>query len=141
MTSLVIYDSLFGNTKKVAETIAEELKGKAVNIRDFKNEMLEGISLLIVGSPINGWRPTKSITKFLSSLPAESLKGINTAAFDTRIEIFFSGDASGKIDKLLASLGGKSISKPGKFYVKGKEGPLIDGELENVKFWAKEIRV
>lgn len=141
MTSLVIYDSLFGNTKKIAETIAEELKGKAVNVRDFKNEMLESVALLIVGSPINGWRPTKLIAEFLSSLPKESLKGINTAAFDTRIEIFFSGDASGKIDKLLVGLGGKSISKPGKFYVKGKEGPLIDGELENVKSWAKEISV
>jgi hypothetical protein len=48
MGALVIYDSMFGNT----ERIIREVKGKAVRAGEFKGEMLKGISLLVVGSPI-----------------------------------------------------------------------------------------
>lgn len=139
MTILVIYDSLFGNTQIVAETIAETVKGKSVRVTDFRKEMLDGVSLLVVGCPIHGWRPSEGATSFLTSLPTGSLKRVGVAAFDTRVKIFFSGDASGKINERLIELGGKSVAPPGKFYVKGKEGPLVEGELEKAKSWSRDI--
>lgn len=139
MIKLVIYDSQFGNTEQVAWTISDIIGGKALKVQNFKKEMLEGLSLLIVGCPIHGWRPTKPVTDFLAALAPNSLKGINVAAFDTRIKGYFSGSASDSLNKSLISLGGKSIVPPGKFIVKGTEGPLIDGELENAKQWAKKI--
>jgi flavodoxin len=139
MKTLVVYDSQFGNTKKVAETVAAVLKGKAVNVSDFHDEMLKGVTVLIVGSPILGWRPSVKTATFLSSLLPGSLVAMSVAAFDTRVNVFFSGDASKKIEKQLVSFGGKQIVPPGKFYVKGKEGPLTEGELEKAKTWAKAI--
>jgi flavodoxin len=139
MKSLVVYDSQFGNTKKIAEMIAETVKGKAVHVRDYKKEMLTGVALLVTGCPIIGWRPSDGMVSFLSSLPEKSLIGVNIAAFDTRIKTFFSGDAVHKVNSQLMKLGGKSIVDPEKFYVKGKEGPLIDGELDKAKTWALQM--
>jgi flavodoxin len=140
MQSLVIFDSMFGNTQKVAETIATALKAKSVRVGDFKPEMLTKIDLLVVGCPIQGWRPTQATLDFLNKLPKDSLKNKNVAAFDTRIKIFFSGSASDKISDTLENLGGNVIIAPTNFIVKGKEGPLLDGELEKASAWAKEIQ-
>ncbi len=139
MANLVIYDSLFGNTQKIAEAIAGVTGGKAVRIQDFKKEMLEGVLLLIVGCPIHAWRPSKPTLDLLASLSPDSLKGKSVAVFDTRIKSFLSGSASDKVDKKLVSLGGVSVAPPGKFFVKGKEGPLLEGELENAKNWFRDI--
>jgi len=139
MTSLIIYDSLYGNTQKIAEAIANVNGGIVIRVQDFKKEMLEGAVLLIVGCPIHGWQPSKSTLDFLASLPPDSLKGKRVAAFDTRIKSFLSGSASDKVDKKLVSLGGVSVAPPGKFFVKGKEGPLLEGELENAKNWFRDI--
>lgn len=139
MNALVIYDSQFGNTQKIAKEIAQELKGKAIKASDVKKEMLKDASLLIVGSPILGWKPMVSISSLISSLPADSLKNINIASFDTRMKVFFSGDAAAKISSQMVTLGGNCVSPPGKFYVKGKEGPLLEGELEKARVWAKQI--
>lgn len=139
MRSLVVYDSYYGNTQKIAETVADEIEGRLVKVQDFRKEILQDVTLLIVGCPIHGWRPSKPIADFLASLPRESLKGVEVAAFDTRIKGFFSGSASDKVNKKLVELGGKSVAPPGKFIVKGKTGPLAEGELENAKLWAGDI--
>jgi flavorubredoxin len=56
MKSLVIFDTNFGNTKIIAETIAKELDNdaKAISVSDFNVGELEGIDLLVVGSPVIG---------------------------------------------------------------------------------------
>jgi len=139
MNAFVVYDTQFGNTQKIAEAVAETVGAKAVRVAEFKTEMLVGISLLIVGSPILGWRPSEPTTAFLDSLSAGSLEGIRVAAFDTRVKMFISGSASDKLDKRLVELGGISVASPGKFYVKGKQGPLLKNELEKARIWAKDI--
>jgi len=35
--------------------------------------------------------------------------------------------------------GAQIVAKPNFFFVKGKEGPLQDGELEKAAAWAKQI--
>lgn len=139
MACLIIYDSLYGNTQKIADAMANVNGCNSVRIQDFKKELLEGVLLLIVGCPIHGWQPSKPTLNFLSSLPPGSLKGIKVAAYDTRIKTFFSGSASDKVNKKLVSFGGVSVAPPGKFFVKGKEGPLADGEMENAKNWFRDI--
>jgi flavodoxin len=139
MQSLVIYDSMFGNTQKVAEVVAKTLGGPAVRVSDFKPDMLKKIDLLVVGSPIQGWRPTQATIDFLNRLPENCLNKINIAAFDTRIKIFFSGSASDKISDQLENLGGNVIIAPTNFIVKSKEGPLLDGELNKASDWATQI--
>ncbi len=139
MSALVIYDSLYGNTQKVADAIAKGVKGKSVRVGEFKKEMLKGITLLIVGSPIHGWKPSEDTIFFLNSLAPGSLKGIKVAAFDTRVRLFIHGDAAGKIDAQLVALGGKSAAPPTGFIVEGKEGPLAKGEIEKATKWAANL--
>lgn len=142
MKALAIFDTSFGNTKIIAETIARELGNdiKAISVTDFNNNELEGTDLLVVGSPIIGWKPSERMGNFLASLSKDQLKGIKAATFDTRVKIFFHGDAAKKIAQKLKEAGAEIIVKPQAFFVKGKEGPLIDGEIEKAIEWAKTIK-
>lgn len=74
MKSLVIYDSNFGNTKTIAEVIADVLGGKVQSVNNFNVNDLSGIDLLVVGSPINAWRATQKTQYFLSNLKSLNLK-------------------------------------------------------------------
>jgi len=142
MKALVIFDSNFGNTKKIAETISKKLDidTKVLSVSDFNVKELEGIKLLIVGSPVNAWRPTEKILKFLAGLSEGRLKGIKAASFDTKMKSFLSGDASKKISRKLQSIGAEIIIDPQSFIVKGSKGPLFEGEIEKAAEWAASIK-
>ena len=141
MKALVVYDSAHGNTRSVAEAIANSLDGLqaiSVPVGDFKPGALAAGDLLVVGSPINGWRPTPKITALLSALGDGSLKGVKAAAFDTRGRVFH-GDAAKRIAHALKAGGADIIAEPMPFYVKGNEGPLRDGEIEKAGGWARTL--
>jgi flavodoxin len=141
MKALVIYDSNLGNTKLIAETIAGELgEGtRTVSVTEAKAGDLSGLDLLVVGSPIIEWKPTVRMQQFLAGLKPEQLKGIKATAFDTRVKLFTHGDAAKEMAKRLKELGAKIVIPPEPFYVKGKEGPLFEGEVERAKDWAKKL--
>lgn len=140
MKSLVIFDSNFGNTKAIAEAIAKSLKTTAKSVSDTKPGDLTDLDLIVVGSPINGWRPSEKMGAFLSGLEPGQLDGKLVAAFDTRVKLFIHGDAMTQIEKALVNLGAKPIVGPTQFYVGGKEGPLLDGELVKAGVWANKIK-
>ncbi len=142
MTALVIFDTTYGNTKLVAEAVTQCLGegARAVPVADLKEDDLSGIGLLVVGSPIIGWKPSENMDRFLASLSKGRLDGMKAAAFDTRVKKFISGDAAGKISRAIAGAGAEIIDKPKPFYVKGKEGPLLEGELERAKEWADLLK-
>lgn len=141
MKAHIIYDSTYGNTKAVAESIARNLSplsAAAVPVVDFDPRTLATDDLLVVGSPINGWRPTARISGLLAQLGGEGgLKGIKAAAFDTRVRFFIHGDAAKKMTRMLKSGGACIVSDPALFYVRGTEGPLRSGELEKAGAWAQ----
>jgi len=138
MKTLVIYDSAFGNTKKIAEEIAKEIKAEIVNVGQANPSGLKDYELVIVGSPIQGWRPLVPTINFLANLPKDSLAGVKAAAFDTRINIIVHGDAVKKIAKGLATAGAEIVGTEF-FYVKDKEGPIAEGELERALAWANKL--
>jgi flavodoxin len=141
MKALVIYDTNFGNTKTIAEAIAKGLgkNAKAAPASGFNMKELKGIDLLVAGSPIVGWKPTERMQEFLARLGKGQLKGIKAASFDTRVKLFIHGDAAKKISQKLVEAGAEIIAEPQAFYVKGKEGPLFDGEKETAADWAKTL--
>jgi flavodoxin len=141
MKALVIYDSNLGNTKLIAETIAGELGDdtRAISITDIKADDLAGVELLVVGSPIIGWKPTVHMQEFLARLQPGQLNGIKATTFDTRVKLFIHGDAAKEMAKRLTELGAQIVTEPMPFYVRGKEGPLFDGEVEKAKVWAKKL--
>ncbi len=142
MKALVVFDSLYGNTKIIADAIGRELGADTpvVFISDVTPERLQGIELLVVGSPINGWRPSERMGKFLVGLQPGQLAGVKVATFDTRVSLIIHGDAAKQMSKVLIAAGATLASEPHWFYVKGKEGPLKDGELEKAIVWAKTLR-
>jgi flavodoxin len=144
MKAIVIFDSHYGNTKLVAATIANKLGDNVphISVKDLKPSDIDEFDLLVVGSPIIGWKPTEKITKFLISLDSDNsakLKTMNAAAFDTRVKTFIGGNAANKMAKTLQNFGAKLIVPPMGFYVKEKQAILLDGELEKAENWAKSI--
>lgn len=141
MKSLVIFDSNFGNTQKIAEAIAKELATQAISVSKVSTGDLAGLDLVVVGSPINAWRPSEKMGKFLANLSKDQLKGVKAAAFDTRVKLFIHGDAAKKIARALENAGAKIVAEPQAFFVKGREGPLLDGEIEKASQWAKSLLI
>src|SRR4030042_2120769 len=89
MKSLVIYDSLYGNTEKIAQVIGEVLGllGEVAikRVGEVNMEDLAGLDLLILGFPTQQFRATAVMKDFLKRIPANGLKGVKVAAFDTRL--------------------------------------------------------
>jgi flavodoxin I len=152
MSVLIIYASTYGNTKQVAEAIASVCGPDVhlVSAEDVTGEALRGISVLIVGSPTQGGRPTAAVQKFLMSLSPGSLTNIRVAGFDTRFDEKIQGFglrllmktikyAAEKISSTLVSKGGTLASEPAGFIVTRKQGPLKSGEIERAKQWASTI--
>ena len=149
MNTLVIYDSVFGNTGKIAQAIAAALETQAIPIGQADARQLDGLDLLVVGSPTRGFRPTEGIRILLNELPKGYLTGTRVAAFDTRIVLetidskalrFLvdkGGYAAHTIAKTLKKKGGQLAASPEGFFVTGEQGPLKDGELERAADWAK----
>lgn len=144
MKVLIVYDSVYGNTERIAKDIGDAITGevKVLRVGEVNSSELKAFDLLIVGSPTHGGRPTPAIQDFLNKIPKTAIGGINVAVFDTRlttrlVRIF--GYAAGRIADSLKRNGGTLIASPEGFFVKGKEGPLKEGELERAASWAKGI--
>jgi len=140
MKALVLFDTNYGNTRKVAEAIAETLGAPAVPVTNLKIDEFQNAGLIVVGSPIVGWKPTEKMIAFLAGLGPGRLKNVKAAAFDTRIRLFIHGDAATKISRALERAGAEIVAGPGAFLVKGKEGPLAEGEIEKARGWARLIK-
>jgi len=151
MKAILIYDSVFGNTRQIAEAIGKGLakvgEAEIYQILDARPERLNGYDYLVIGSPTRGFRPTPAVARFLKDLPADSLRGMMVAAFDTRVKLsdiksgFFrfivdkGGYAANTIAKQLQKKGGNLVLPPEGFYVSGEEGPLKEGEPERAALW------
>lgn len=151
MKTLVIYDSLYGNTEKVARVVADTLNTKAIRVGDVQESDLHKINIFVIGSPVHGGRPTPEIELFIKNLPDKTLRNVKTAAFDTRfapedhgigikILIRVIKFAAERMAAALVKKGGKLVVKPQGFIVNDKRGPLKAGELERAIAWAKEIK-
>lgn len=148
MKNLVIYDTQFGNTEKIAQAVAKSIFGKAISVSDVDNTDLNDLDLLVAGSPTLGGRATVLLQNFLEQIPAGKLNGVKIATFDTRFsekDVNFAlrlllktiDYAAPKMAKILIDKGGKQVVLPQGFIVKGKKGPLVSGELDKAKTWIK----
>ena len=153
MNILVVYDSYFGNTEKIAQEVGRSF-GDDVPVKrpaDVDMASLPSLDLLIVGAPTRAFRPSDAIKTFLKELPNDSLKNVKVAAFDTRIDpkdignpilkfmanIF--GYAAEPIAKGLVKKGGVLVGEPIGFVVLDSEGPLREGEMERAADWVETL--
>lgn len=162
MRALVVFESVFGNTKYIAESIVEGFgPGVAATIVEAKqSEALpqDDIDLVVVGAPTHAFglprpgtrkgalqqAPDKAVIgdgvrEWLDKLPAAS-PGILAATFDTRVvkPRWLPGSAARKAASRLRRLGYQVLATES-FFVVGTQGPLSDGELERARMWAARL--
>jgi hypothetical protein len=163
---MVVYESMYGNTRQVAEAIGEGLRSSFdVEVREVGDAGLQvdGIDLLIVGGPIHAWGMTRESTRegvrektdpselvstgigireFVSGLQqANRSEPPRAATFDTalRTRWFPTGSAAKPAAKRLTKHGYRLIAEPRHFYVEEEHGPLIEGELDRAREWGAEL--
>lgn len=156
MKAVVVYESLWGNTAACARAIAEGIGPDAVALSTAAAtpDLVAGADLVVAGAPLLGFRlPTDSIRdgtrrervapdlsspsmrSWLAGLPAGTGAG---AAFETRFR-WSPGGATSTIEDGLRASGRTVAAKAARFIVKGKYGPLRDGELDRAKAWGAEL--
>ncbi|MGW0432161.1 flavodoxin family protein [Micromonospora sp. NPDC003197] len=157
MRVLIVIESCFGNTSRVADAVAAGLRSKGADVTVVEAAVappLDGVDLLLVGSPTHnmglpgpasrkqaatkGGHPAATgVAEWLDTLPATL--GGRAATFDTVTGTgFFSGSAAKGIQKRLRRHQVDVIARES-FVVTATEGPLADGELDRAERWAAAL--
>lgn len=153
MSILIVYDSVFGNTEKLAQAMAASAgsEAKAVRVGELDDKLLVAATVLVVASPTRAFSATPAIKKWLKSLGSAALSGKKAAAFDTRVDVakinsrFLSvmvklfGYAAEPLSRMLAKKGALIGAAPVGFNVDDSEGPLSAGELDRARQWLLAI--
>jgi len=152
MKGIIIYDTSYGNTKKIAETIQETLKETGIEVDLFKvNEVkkvnAKDFDFLILGSPTKFGTMSFAIKFFLGKVKVEEWSNKPFAAFDTENpENIEKARAENKewsaAEKIAQKLREKKMNQVlpvHKAQVLGQKGPLVEGEIERAKDYAREL--
>lgn len=142
MNMLILFDSQYGNTERIAQAMADSLHSfgqvRVERVDKAQPGDLGDLDLLVLGCPTQGWRETAAMRAFLASLSSAVMRGLVVACFDTRFHKprWLTGSAAWGMAKRLRKMGCLLLGPPESFFVKGGEGPLEDGELERAEIWA-----
>lgn len=146
MNAVVVYDSHYGNTERIAEAIADTLctygPTTAIRLDPVHPVSLQGIDLLVVGCPTQGFRPTPIMTSLLDRISPAAQRNLAVACFDTRFRGWlWQRSAAVVMARQLQTKGVELLVPPESFFVKAmkKEGPLLAGEVERAATWALGI--
>ena len=143
---IVVYESKYGNTKRVAETILEgmkEVEGIEAVIKELKEVGLNKVpeyDAILIGSPNHFGGPTRSVKKFIDQLGKLPLEGKMFAVFDTYLAKDFE-KAVKKMEKRINEKAPelKQIAPGLSIKVQGMKGPISDGELPKCKDFGNRI--
>jgi flavodoxin I len=132
----VIVDSRGGNTRKVADAIAEEL---GITAKDVTTGLTDDAKLLFLGSGTYGGKPGEKMIKFIES---GDFSGRRAALFGTSASL-----AGGQkmINAMTDALTKKGAIIAGAYHCKGKMVVIIWGhpnkeDLENAKNFARMMK-
>ena len=142
----IAYESKYGNTKLVAEAIAEgmrEVSGVEAVLGELKEvdpDRLIEYDAVLVGSPNHTGRATGGIRKFIDGLGKLNLAGKPAAVFDT----YLGGDFAKAVQKMEKQISekvpGLRLAVPGlSIKVEGMKGPIAEGELPKCKDFGVKI--
>ncbi len=143
---IVVYESKYGNTKLVAETIIEGMK-KVKGIETVLNELkkvdlneIPDYDAILVGSPNHFGGPTRGVKKFIDKLGKLNLKGKLAAVFETYMGGNFEKAAKKMEKKINEKVPGLKLVAPGlSIKVQGMKGPILEGELPKCKEFGNKI--
>ena len=148
MKVLIVCDSEYGNTWKLATEMAAALQPYADEVVTLKageaaGVPLSGYDLLLVGGPTQGHTVSPRLKTVLEAAPRDSLRGAKALAFDTRMNMMklLTGSAADGIARRLKALGAEMLMPPESFLVAGTEGPLEAGEIDRAVYWVHSPQV
>jgi len=167
MRTLIVFESMYGNTRAVAEAIAEGMGADVdVSVRAVHEagDIPDDIDLLIVGGPTHMHGLATSMSRGMAVTAAkedaakldasategpglrqwlrdlDKLSDARAAAFDTRgdANAALTGSAARGIARRLRQHGYDVVARES-FLVEDAEGPLEEGELERARAWGAEL--
>ena len=152
MKGIVIYDTSYGNTQKIAETIAETLRESGMEVdafyvKDVKKLSAKDYDFLVLGSPTKFGTMSFTVKGFLGKVKSKEWMNKPFGAFDTenpeniersRIENK-NWSAAEKIAEKLKEKQMNQLLPVLKAVVLGWKGPLQEGEVERTKEYAREL--
>jgi menaquinone-dependent protoporphyrinogen IX oxidase len=149
MKGIVVYDTSYGNTKKIAETIAETLKESGIevdlfHVKNVKKLSAKDYSFLVLGSPTRFGTMSFAIRGFVGKVKSEEWANKPFAAFDTENPENMERKEYSAGEKIAAKLTDKKMNQPLpvlKAAVLGQKGPLKEGEIERTKEYARNLAV
>jgi hypothetical protein len=161
--ALVVFESMFGNTQKIAEAVMNGLSSHihtvVLEVATAPEVLADDVELLVVGGPTHAFGMSRPRTRedatrqagghvvsernglreWLTSVERRTAS-VAAAAFDTRIDKpRVPGSAARGAEKRLRKLGFRIAVPSESFYVKGVAGPLVEGETERALRWGQEL--
>lgn len=163
MDVLVVYETMFGNTAKIARAIADGFTGQAemtvTDVADAPVEVPPQVDVVLVGGPTHVFSMSRVSTRQgavqrgaagtdLGGGIREWLEGLpqgghpqSFAAFDTRVDFPLLPGAASRAATRVARRLGFTVTKPESFLVEGYEGPIVAGEVERARAWGQRLAV
>jgi menaquinone-dependent protoporphyrinogen IX oxidase len=167
MRALVVYESMYGNTRAIAEAITSALQQSGVPARVTSvgepTWSVDGLDLLVLGAPTHTWSMSRARTRAAAARAAErpgsrlqlepdALRpGLRewlerqrrlspvVAVFDTRSDApaLLTGRAARSLAHRVTRAGGRLVIAPQSFLV--KDNRLVDGELDRARRWGQDL--
>ncbi len=161
MRTLGVYESMFGNTKLVAEAVAAGLADGGLDVAlaevgTAPARVPDDVALLVAGGPTHVFGLTRASTRasaaeqapdgivsagiglreWLDALPRGT---VAAATFDTRVKAPVPGSAAHAAERRLRRLGYRVVAPAETFWVAGTPGPLEPGEAERARAWGAGV--
>ena len=165
MRVVVVFESMFGNTREIAEAVGRGLAGDGpVEVHEVGEVHLlpDDMDLLVVGAPTHAFSMSKPATRadaatkphegplvstgiglreWIAALPAPA-HPVRVATFDTRVRHpRLPGSAAKAAAKALRARGYTLAADPETFDVHGMTGPLYPGETDRATAWGAALAV
>jgi hypothetical protein len=160
VTAWIVVESMFGNTRAIAEDIADVLRPRipveVCAVAQAEVTPPDDLSLLVVAGPTHAFGMSRHKTRedakqrgsqaeaemgIRDWLEAAAIPcGVPAAAFDTRVDKkFVPGSAANAATRRLRRLGCIVIAQPCSFFVHDIQGPLRAGEHERAQHYAEDM--
>ena len=169
MKAVVMYESMFGNTRAVAEAIGAGLGASwhviVGSVAGLGDDALTGSDLVVAGGPTHVHGMSQPRTRLAAKTQAAEVDALvalepnatspglrewfqrrpaaptYAAAFDTRVAMspVLGGRASPKIARSLQRLGCQLLARPESFLVTRRTTQLLPGELDRAFLWGRQL--
>jgi hypothetical protein len=166
---IVAHESMYGNTRQIAEAIAAGLERlvevEVTSVNHGDASAADDADALIVGGPTHMHGLATSMSRKQAAQAAEEEEDVSVepgaadgpglrkwltqrsgdgrpaAAFDTRLDRspVLTGAAARGIAKRLRRRGFQLVADPESFLVEDSEGPLAEGELDRARAWGESL--